>query len=129
MGPWTHQTHVAFQNVPKLGQFVEAVFAKKAAQPGDPRIISDFEKRIFSLVEAAQGIFQAIRPIEHGPEFITNKCLSLLPGSERSIDGWARRLQFDCQGNHEKKRPQQQKRSAGQYHVQNPFQDRTGEGN
>ena len=90
MGARTNQAHIAFQDIPKLRQFVEAVLAKKAAEPRDARIIGDFEERVPALVESAQRIFQFVRAVDHGPEFITNKSLSLFSSAQRTIADRAR---------------------------------------
>ena len=86
MGARTNQAHISFQDIPKLGQFVEAILAKKAAEPRDARVIGNLEERVAALVESAKRIFQFVRAVEHGPEFIANKSLSLFPGAERTID-------------------------------------------
>ena len=54
MGARTNQAHIPFQDIPELGQFVEAVLAKKAAKPRNARIIGDFEERVSALVASAQ---------------------------------------------------------------------------
>src|SRR5437016_13035117 len=54
VGPRTNQAHIPFQDIPELGQFVEAVLAKQAAEPRNARIIGDFEERVSALVASAQ---------------------------------------------------------------------------
>src|SRR5947207_12152428 len=92
MGAWTYQAHIPFQDIPELGQFIEAVLAKKAAEPRDARIIGDFEERVPALVESAQRIFQFVGAVDHGPESIANKSLSLFSRAERTIDDRATRI-------------------------------------
>src|SRR5207302_10364771 len=99
MGARTNQAHIPFQHIPVVGQYVEAVLPKKVAERGDARIISDFKDRVLALVELAQGISESIGSIAHGPEFITNKFLSLFSCAEGGIDDRARRLQLDGHGN------------------------------
>src|SRR5437016_9174762 len=113
MGARTNQAHIPFQHIPELGQFVEAVFPKKAAEPGDAWIISDFEERVLALVEPAQRVFQSISPVEHGSEFITNEFLSLFSCAEGCIDDRTRRLELDGQGNCEHEWPEERNCDGG----------------
>ena len=124
MGAWTYQAHIPFQDIPELGQFVEAVLAKKAAEPRNARIIGDFEERVPAFVESAQRIFQFVGAVDHGPEFIANKSLSLFSRAERTIDDRARRFELDGDGNHEQERPEKQKSDAGQCNVYDPLHER-----
>src|SRR5437879_519949 len=107
MGARTYQAHIPFYDIPELGQFIEAVLAKKAAEPRDARIIGDFEERVPALVESAQRIFQFVRTVDHGAEFIASKSLSLFSRAERTIDDRARRFELDGDGNHEQERPEE----------------------
>src|SRR6266513_623891 len=109
MGARTNQAHIPFQHIPELGQFVEAVLPKKVAERGDARIISDFKESVLALVVSAQRIFQFVSSIEHGPEFVTNKFLSLFSCAGGGIDDRARRLQLDGQGNRKQEWPKEQK--------------------
>src|SRR5207302_9998410 len=86
MGARTNQAHIPFQDIPELGQFVEAVLAKKAAEPRNARIICNFEERVSALVASAQRFFQFVRAVGHGPEFVTSKSLSLISRARRTID-------------------------------------------
>src|SRR6266850_4557638 len=90
MGARTNQAHIAFQDIPKLGKLIEAVLAKKSAEPGDARVISNLEERVSPLVESAQRFFQLVSPINHSPELITNKFSSLFPRAEGAINDRAR---------------------------------------
>src|SRR5437879_268132 len=114
MGARTNQAHIPLQHIPQLRQFVEAVLAKKTAEPGDARIIGDFEERILALVELTQEIFQSVSSIEHGPELIANKFLSIFSGTEGGIYDRASRLYLDGQGNRKEKRPEEQNSDGGQ---------------
>src|SRR5882762_6254832 len=86
MGARTNQAHIAFQDIPKLGQLVEAILAKKSAELGDARIISNFKERVLALVESAQGILESISSIDHSPELVTNKFSSFFPRPEGAIN-------------------------------------------
>ena len=108
MGTRANKAHIPFQYIPELGQFVEAVLPKKVTEPGDARIISDFEERVLALVELAQGISQSVSSIEHGPELVTNKFLSPFSRAEGGINDRARGLQLYGQGNREQERPEEQ---------------------
>jgi len=60
--PWANQAHIAFQDVPKLRQFVETVFAKKSAKASNTRIIGDFEEWTAALVQPTQVCFSPSEP-------------------------------------------------------------------
>ena len=86
MGPRPHQTHVAFQNVPKLRQFVETVLAKKPAEACNARIISDFEEGAAALVQAAQIVFQLVRTRHHRPKFVAYESAPFFSDAERRVN-------------------------------------------
>src|SRR6266576_1759530 len=125
MGARANQAHIPLQDIPELRQFVETVLAKKASEPGNARIICDFKERVLALVELAQGISQSVSSIDHGPEFIANKSLSLFSCAEGGIDDLARRFQLDGQGNRKQEWPEEQKCDGGQQKIHDPLQEQT----
>ena len=92
---WTRadQAHVAFEDVPELRQLVQAVFAKKAAERCDARVIGNFEERASSLVQMTQFSSKAICSLDHRAEFVASKGNAVFPDSKGCVNGRAARLQ------------------------------------
>src|SRR5437868_1980793 len=76
-GPWSHETHVAFQNIEQLWQFVDARFPQQPADGSNARISFDFEHRPTHLIQVLQLFHLLFRIYYHCPELIHEK-LSLI---------------------------------------------------
>jgi len=95
VGPWPNQAHVALQDVPKLGQFVETVLTKKPAKARDPRIIGDLKEWTAALIQPAQVFLPSVRPGNHCPKLVTIERAEVFAQAQRAINHRAARLQLD----------------------------------
>src|SRR5579864_5638571 len=95
MRPGAHQTHVAFQDVPKLGQLVEAVAPQDAPERRDSRVAGYFEEWTFALVAATKPYLQLVGVLHHGAKLAAAERTSFFPSSQSGVENWPRRLQLD----------------------------------
>src|SRR5467141_5416749 len=72
------ETHLSLENVPKLREFVEAVFAHEFPGPGDTRIVMNLKEGPLALVAMAQRFFQFIRVCHHRTQLVALEYASLL---------------------------------------------------
>src|ERR1039457_2395581 len=62
--------HVPYQHVPELRQFIERIFAHKAARPGDTRVLGNFEENAVPFIQMAEFLLELLGVADHGAEFI-----------------------------------------------------------
>src|ERR1700737_166556 len=74
--PRSDQAHVPQEDIPKLGQLVEAVLAKPSSHARNPRIILHFEERTVSLILVPKLCLLQVRVGDHGAQLIAAECLA-----------------------------------------------------
>src|ERR1700722_12361203 len=117
VGTRTDQAHFTPQHIPKLGEFIEAVPPKPAAQARDPRIAGDLKEGTRPLVESPKTALQCVCISHHGAKLVTSEWSALAPHAKRRIHRWTWRIPPDPARNQHKDRPQQQKTRRRPDHV------------
>src|ERR1700730_6460203 len=109
MRSWSHNAHIAFQDVQQLREFVNAVYAQKTAHTGDPGIIGDLKSSAIAFVQVPETVFAIIRIGNHGAEFEAPKPAAFAayspgPVQDRAFGiefGGHRSYQHDWRGYHQ----------------------------
>jgi hypothetical protein len=73
-----NQAHLAFEDVPKLGQFIDAVFSEVSAHARDSRIGGNLEKDSVAFIQVRERCFQFIGIFNHGSELETDNGYAFL---------------------------------------------------
>src|SRR5579863_6321757 len=73
MGSRPDQTHVAFKDVPELGNFIKTVLAQDLSNSCNPRIIANLKARTLPLVLCAERILQAVCGNNHGAQLVAKE--------------------------------------------------------
>lgn len=91
---WSYEAHFAFQDIPELGEFVEAGFPEEGAALCDAGVVFQFKFLIpFRLCRGIRGekVFQHFFRIHaHGTEFVAVEFFPVLPHSPVLEDHRAR---------------------------------------
>src|SRR5258708_37642185 len=110
MRAWPNDAHVPLQNVKKLRQFIDAVFAQETSQAGDSRVVSNLESCAVTLVHVHQAILELIGINHHGAEFMTTELASFSSNAPGAINDRAGRIELDGYGSYRQDRGCQQQR-------------------
>ncbi|MNI70292.1 hypothetical protein D3C73_1260980 [compost metagenome] len=66
--PWPHQAHVAHQDIPELGQFIEGVLSHPPAATGDAGVAADLEEHTCALIPGIEFFQTRFGVHHHGTE-------------------------------------------------------------
>ena len=80
-GARADQPHVAKQHVPKLRQFVEAVFAEKFPDGRDARVFGELENGARHLIHGGEFVLELLGVGDHGAEFVEREGRAAQPGA------------------------------------------------
>src|SRR6185436_6416406 len=94
----TDETHFTTQNVEELREFVDAPFAKDAADGRDAGIVSKLEDGTGHFVEGGQFYFALLRVAAHGAELEHGERAAIEATSTLPKEDGARRRESDPQG-------------------------------
>ena len=110
----SHHAHVALQDVPELGQFVQATLAYEAADRRDAVVLVPGG-------EAGHAVFLGIRA--HAAELIDGELSPVLGEAHLLIDGGAAVIEVDRRCRDQKDRTQKDQCRAGRDNVEGPLDD------
>lgn len=109
-----HHAHVALQDVPELGQFVQAALADEAADRRDAVVL-------VAGGEAGHAVFLGV--CAHAAELIDGELSPVLGEAHLLIDGGAAVIEMDRRRRDQKDRAQEDQRRAGRDNVEGPLDD------
>src|SRR5882724_6266223 len=90
-----HQAHIAFQHIPKLRQFVEAVLTQDATNARDARVVRNLEERSLPFIHCPQTGPELICIIHHGAELVEGETSPLLTDPVRAVQSRTAGVQID----------------------------------
>ena len=126
-GPGSYEAHFAFQDVPELGEFVEAGLAEEGAALCDAGVVFQFEFLIpFRLRRRVRGqeMFQHFLGVHaHGPELVAVEFFPVLPHSPVLEDHGTRGVVVHPDGDEEENRRNEDAADYGGANVEEPLQE------
>lgn len=126
-GPRSYEAHFAFQDVPELGEFVEAGLPEEGAALCDAGVVFQFEFLIpFRLRRGVCGeeVFQHFLGVHaHGPEFVAVEFFPVLPHSPVFEDHRARGVVVDPDGDEEENGRNEDAADDGGTDIEEPLQE------
>ena len=112
-GARTDQGHIALEDVPQLGQFVDGGLADESADAGDPRVVPHLEEdTALHLVPCQQLGLAGLGIGVHGAEFIHGEQFPPAPDPDLLEQDRSRGLDPDQQGERNKKKGSSSTRSV-----------------
>ena len=124
--PGSYEAHFAFQDIPELGEFVEAGLTEEGAALCDAGVVFQFEFLIpFRLCRGvrSQEVFQHFLGVHaHGPELVAVELFPVLPHSPVFEDHRARGVVIDPDGNGQKDGRYEDAAADGGHDIKDPFQ-------
>ena len=85
-----NNAHVADQNIEKLRQLIQRIFAQEPSQARDARVVRDLEEHVVALVHVHDLGAPGICVQNHGAELDAAEDHSLFPDALRSVENRAR---------------------------------------
>jgi hypothetical protein len=90
-----NEAHIAFENVPKLREFIEAVLPHKTPGAGDAGIVDHLKEDAFALVEVAKVPLLMVRVHDHGAELVAGEIAAFLADAAGDIEDGTAGVELD----------------------------------
>jgi hypothetical protein len=133
-GARADEGHVAAEDVPELGPFIDGEFAEPAAEGGEPGVVADLEDEL-ALVLVFEGGFAFLRIGDHGAELEEDEAAAVEAAADLAEENGARGGEADEEGDDGHDGGNEEERGSGESDIDGAFDEepdfvvgRAGEG-